>query len=79
MPKKFEIKQPERCKSCDKADNCDFLTRLFQKPFDASGALLDCKAFYFVFCDLEERCNTNQFLNIYKCNKMCYNENGDER
>ena len=56
MPKKFEIKQPERCKSCDKADNCDFLTRLFQKPFDASGALLDCKAFYFVFCDLEERC-----------------------
>ena len=56
MPRKFEIKQPERCKSCDKADKCDFLTHLFQKPFDASGVLLDCKAFYIVFCDLEERC-----------------------
>ena len=56
MPRKFEIKQPERCKSCDKADKCDFLIHLFQKPFDASGVLLDCKAFYIVFCDLEERC-----------------------
>ena len=56
MPKKYEIKKPEKCQSCDKADQCDFLTRLFQKPFDAIGVLLDCKAFYFVFCDLEERC-----------------------
>ena len=53
MPKKYEIKQPERCKSCDKADKCDFLIHLFQKPFDACGVLLDCKAFYIVFCDLE--------------------------
>lgn len=57
MPKKYEIKQPKMCQSCDKAADCDFLKRLFQKPFDASGVLLDCKAFYTVFCKLEERCH----------------------
>lgn len=56
MPKKYEIKQPKRCQSCDNAADCDFLKLLFQKPYDASGALLDCKAFYIVFCELEERC-----------------------
>ena len=56
MPKKYEIKQPKMCDSCDKAADCDFLKRLFQKPYDASGVLLDCKAFYIVFCELEERC-----------------------
>lgn len=44
------------CQSCDKAADCDFLKLLFQKPYDASGVLLDCKAFYIVFCELEERC-----------------------
>ena len=56
-PKKYEIKKPAKCDSCDKADNCDFLKRLFQAPFDASGVILDCKAFYIVFCELEERCH----------------------
>ena len=55
-PKKYEIKQPKRCQSCDKAADCEFLKTLFQKPYDASGVLLDCKAFYIVFCELEERC-----------------------
>lgn len=57
MPKKYEIKRPNRCQSCDKADGCEFLKLLFQKPYDASGVLLDCKAFYIVFCELEERCS----------------------
>lgn len=56
MPKKYEIKQPKRCQSCEKTADCDFLKLLFQKPYDASGVLLDCKAFYIVFCELEERC-----------------------
>ena len=56
QPKKYEIKQPKRCQSCEKAADCDFLKLLFQKPYDASGVLLDCKAFYIVFCELEERC-----------------------
>ena len=56
MPKKYEIKQPKRCQSCDNAADCDFLKLLFQKPYDVSGVLLDCKAFYIVFCELEERC-----------------------
>lgn len=36
---------------------CEFLKLLYQKPFDAGGVLLDCKAFYTVFCELEERCH----------------------
>lgn len=56
MAKKYEIKQPKRCQSCEKAADCDFLKNLFQKPYDASCVLLDCKAFYIVFCELEERC-----------------------
>ena len=44
------------CQSCDKAADCEFLKRLFQKPYDASSVILDCKAFYIVFCELEERC-----------------------
>ena len=56
QPKKYEIKQPKKCQSCDNAADCDFLKRLFQKPYDISGVLLDCKAFYIVFCELEERC-----------------------
>ena len=56
MPKKYEIKQPKRCQSCDNAADCDFLKLLFQKPYDASGVLLDCKAFYIVFCELEKCC-----------------------
>ena len=56
MSKKFVIKQPHKCQSCDKSSTCDYLRRLYQKPFDASGVMLDCKAFYAVFCELEERC-----------------------
>ncbi len=56
MPKKYEIKQPKMCQTCDKAAACEFLKLLYQKPYDASGILLDCKAFYIVFCELEERC-----------------------
>ena len=55
-PSKYEIKQPKMCQTCDKAADCEFLKLLFQKPYDASGVLLDCKAFYIVFCELEERC-----------------------
>ena len=50
------IKPSKKCQSCDKSDDCEFLKHLFQKPYDASGVILDCKAFYYVFCDLEERC-----------------------
>ena len=56
MPKKYEIKQPKKCQSCDNAADCEFPKLLFQKPYDASGVLLDCKAFYIVFCALEKRC-----------------------
>lgn len=56
MSREYAIKQPMKCNSCEKAPDCDFLKRLFQKPFDASGVLLDCKAFYTVFCELKERC-----------------------
>ena len=56
MPKKFKIPQPKRCQSCDKAADCEFLKLLYQKPNDASGVLLDCKTFYIVFCELEDRC-----------------------
>ncbi len=55
MPKKYEIKQPKRCQSCAKTADCEFLKLLFQKPYDASSVLLDCKAFYIVFCELEGR------------------------
>ena len=57
MPKKYEIKKPNKCNSCDKAVDCEYLKLLLQKPFDASGIILDCKAFYIVFCELEERCH----------------------
>ena len=56
MPKKYKITQPEKCLSCDKSSDCLFLKQMNQKPFDVSGVLLDCKAFYTVFCELEERC-----------------------
>ncbi|MCH5353498.1 MAG: hypothetical protein J1E06_08550 [Acutalibacter sp.] len=55
MPKKYEIKKPSRCHSCDKASDCEYLKQLFLKPSDAGGIILDCKAFYIVFCELEER------------------------
>ena len=54
-PKKYEIKMLDRCQCCDKASYCEYLKLLFQKPYDASGVILDCKAFYIVFCELEER------------------------
>lgn len=57
MTKKYEIKQPTRCQNCDKAEDCEFLNLMFQKSFDASGVLLDCKAFYAVFCELEKQCH----------------------
>lgn len=53
--KKYEIKRPDRCQRCDKASECEYLKLLFQKPYDSSGVILDCKAFYIVFCELEER------------------------
>ena len=56
MPKNHQIKQPEKCKNCYKATDCEFLKSLLHIPFDASGVVLDCKAFYTVFCELEERC-----------------------
>ncbi len=56
MTRKYVIEYPKKCQKCDKASDCEFLKPLFQKPFDASGVLLDCKAFYTVFCELEERC-----------------------
>lgn len=56
MPRKFELKPLNSCQSCDIASDCELLKHLFQKPYDASGVLLDCKAFYIVFCELEERC-----------------------
>lgn len=32
------------------------MKNIFKKPFDATGVILDCKSFYTVFCELEERC-----------------------
>jgi len=55
-PRKYEIKPLERCTVCDRADDCEYLQSLMQAPYDASGVLMDCKAFYTVFCELEERC-----------------------
>lgn len=55
-PNKYQLKAPKTFNSCEKAADCEFLKLLFQKPYDASGVLLDCKAFYIVFCELEERC-----------------------
>lgn len=55
-PHKHEIKQPKKCSNCTKAADCEFLKLLFQKSFDVNSVLLDCKAFYTVFCELEERC-----------------------
>lgn len=55
IPKKYEIKKPSKCHSCDMVSDCEYLKLLFQKPFDATGIILDCKAFYIVFCELEER------------------------
>lgn len=54
--KKYEIMQPKICDNCNKAADCSFLKYMFQKPYDVSDILLDCKAFYIVFCELEERC-----------------------
>jgi hypothetical protein len=56
MPKKYRIKPSEKCQSCEKAADCEQLKQLYQKPFDASAILVDCNAFYIVFCELEERC-----------------------
>lgn len=54
--KKYEIKALQRCGECDKAQYCKYLKYLHERPYDASGVLLACKAFYTVFCELEERC-----------------------
>ncbi len=56
MRRKYQIKKPKKCLKCSKASECDALKFMFQKPFDVSHILLDCKAFYIVFCELEERC-----------------------
>lgn len=53
--KQYRIKEPEKCLNCDKKDDCVFLEKLHQKPFDASGVILDCKSFYTVFCMLENQ------------------------
>lgn len=47
---------------------------MFQKPYDASGVILDCKAFYIVFCELEERCRI-PFGNLKKMKQ--YHEETD--
>ena len=56
MSRKYQIKMPKKCLRCNKAAECDALKSMFQKTFDVSRILLDCKAFYIVFCELEERC-----------------------
>ncbi len=53
---KYQIKPPKKCQSCGKASECEYLKNLYQKPFDSSAVLLDCKAFYKVFSELEELC-----------------------
>ena len=54
--KKYEIKALQRCEECDRAQDCQCLKHLHERPYDASGVLLACKAFCTVFCELEERC-----------------------
>ena len=56
MSRKYQITKPKKCLRCNKVAECDALKSMFQKPFDVSRILLDCKAFYIVFCELEERC-----------------------
>ncbi len=57
MTRKCQIQQqiPRKCYDCDKATNCIFLQKIEEKPYDVSGIILDCKAFYTVFCELERR------------------------
>lgn len=55
--RKYNIKKPEKCQTCSKMTDCEFLKHFFQKAIDVSGVLLDCKAFYLVFRELEERCH----------------------
>lgn len=56
MSKKYTIKIPSKCQKCDKKDNCEFVKTILKKPFDITGILINCKAFYSVFCELEKRC-----------------------
>ncbi len=56
-PRKYVIKDPDQCKTCNKASNCLFLQQLHQKPFDETGIILNCKAFYSVFRMLRDRDN----------------------
>lgn len=50
MPRKYKITYPDKCINCNNKDTCSF------NEVTAHGILLDCKAFYLVFCELEERC-----------------------
>lgn len=54
MVRKYEITEPSRCRNCDKRDNCEFLEKIQQAPFDSFGVVLDCKSFYYTFCELEK-------------------------
>lgn len=54
--KQYEIRPLERCEKCDRVVECDYIRTLHQYPFDVGDILLDCKAFYIVFRELEERC-----------------------
>lgn len=54
--KKYQINPPKKCQNCEKASKCEYFKNSNQKPFDSSAVLLDCKAFYKVFIELEELC-----------------------
>lgn len=55
--KEYQIVSPKKCSRCDKIQDCEFQKLLHQKPFDPNGVILDCRTFYIVFCELEERCH----------------------
>lgn len=59
QPKKYIIKEPKQCKTCNQASDCLFLQQLHQKPFDTTGIIINCKAFYSVFCMLKDMDNSS--------------------
>jgi aspartate/glutamate racemase len=50
MPKNFHIERPEKCRACQKAEECCL------ESVTAEGILLCCKSFYYVFCELDKKC-----------------------
>ena len=53
--KRYHYKLPQKCVDCSKAAECDFVKHFNDKPYDISGVILGCNAFFSVFTELEAR------------------------